>query len=260
MAVDSLDYGNIEFYLSNLKSMVQELRTYYWRDKYVNEYFLGDETKAGNLNTMFPEIFELGKAYSYFIYDQVGLQKDKDEYYDYEAAFDEIKVLTKFAKDMLNYEATRDIVVPPVQSATTIKAYMFSYMENVKSITIPEGYYKLPSRIFYRLNYSTGSEQNKCKIYLPQSSTTISDNTNAIFYNAKWVVPILADGWKCSIDMRHLTTLTQEEIADMFNACDKQCSSTFTFAASLQTIVDQLIEDGLLTHTDGSRNWSVVYA
>ena len=80
LAVDSLDYGNIEFYLSNLKSMVQDLRTYYWRDSYINDYFMGDETKAGNLNTMFPEIFELGKAYSCFIYDQVGLQKNKDEY------------------------------------------------------------------------------------------------------------------------------------------------------------------------------------
>lgn len=260
MAVDSLNYGNIDFYLKNLKSMVEQLKTYYWRDSYVKDYVMGDKTKAGNLNTMFPEIFELGKAYSYFIYDQVGLQKDKDEYYDYEAAFEKVKLFTTYAKDMLNYDSVRDIVVPPVQSATTIKAYMFSYMENVRSITIPNGYLRLPSRIFYRLNYETGTEQKKCRIYLPLSIDTISDNTNAIFYNAKWVVPILEEGWKCSIDMRHLTTLTSEEIADMFNACDKYCSSTFTFAASLRTIVDKLIEDGLLTHTDGTRNWSVVYA
>lgn len=271
----SLNFGNIEAYLTNLKNMLRQspnpidetskggLRFYF--DKKANTGSLSVQelqTYKGTLTDVFEHITDLGKAYDDFVKTRTSLTKTDSAYYDYEEVFESIEsentAESNFGKSILEFSSSSEIVFPA--GYTRIRQYCLANNNGVSSITVPEGYTTILSRAFYQVNSNTGSATSKCMVYLPVSLSGVASSTSNPFYGSKYLVPVLAEGFSCNLDMRSITTLTEDEIKAMFEACDKTFNGTFTFNSSLRETVDDLIFDGYLDDENGIRKWSIAYA
>lgn len=271
----SLNFGNIESYLTNLKNMLRQspnpldetskggLKFYFDKKANTGSLSLQElQTYKGTLTDVFEHITNLGKAYDDFVKAKTSLTKTDNDYYEYEEVLKDIDdqniAESNFGKMMLNMSSSGDIVFP--SGYTSIREYCLAYLKNISSIIIPEGYLTIGHRAFFNLNANTGSENNKCYVYLPASLSSIGSGTSNSFQNSKYLVPILAEGFSCNLDVRVITTLTEDEIKSMFEACDKTFNGTFTFNSFYREIVDDLIFDGYLDDENGIRKWSIAYA